>query len=76
MIEAGVFPDDARVELLGGVLAEQMTKYPPHCFSVDGIARLLRGLIEPRLVVREEKAVILGEKWRPEPDIAVCPRAS
>lgn len=72
MIDAGVFPEGARVELLGGVLAEQMTKYAPHDFTVGCLAKLLEALTTPGWVVREEKAVVLGVNWRPEPDLAVA----
>ncbi len=71
MIGAGVFPDDAHVELLGGVLVQQMTKYPPHDFTVGRLGRTLNRLLPPDWIVREEKAVELGRYWRPEPDIAI-----
>jgi Uma2 family endonuclease len=72
MIGAGVFPDDAHVELLGGVLAEQMTKYAPHDYTVERLGKLLDRLAYPGWVVREEKSIILGPDWRPEPDVAVA----
>ena len=78
MIDAGVFPDDARVELIRGRLVTRMTKNDPHNFAVDTLVRLLRALVEPGLFVREEKSVVLGAKSRPEPDVAVVrgPRES
>lgn len=72
MMDAGVFPDDARVELLGGILVEQMTKHAPHDFAIMRLAKLLEALVEPAWVVRQEKAVVLGRDWRPEPDLAVA----
>lgn len=72
MIDAGVFPDGARVELLGGALAEQMTKNPPHDYTVGALRIALQSLLTPAHVVREEKTVILGPYWRPEPDVAVA----
>ncbi len=72
MISAGIFPEDARVELLGGVIAEKMTKYTPHNFAVATLGDVLRPLVSPTWVVREEKSVVLGKYWRPEPDIAVA----
>ena len=45
MIDAGVFPDEARVGLLGGVLAERTTKNPPHDFAVSMLADLLRTMM-------------------------------
>jgi Uma2 family endonuclease len=72
MILDGTIPHDARLELLDGRLVEQMTKYAPHTFTVDGLAEAFR-LLLPGLgwVVREEKPLILGQFWRPEPDIAI-----
>jgi Uma2 family endonuclease len=72
MICAGVFPYDARVELLEGVLTEQMTKYPPHNFTVGRLAKLLEDLVSPGWLVREVKVLVLGREWRPEPDLAVA----
>ena len=72
MIDAGIFPDGARVELLGGVLAEQMTRNPPHDYTVGALGAGLQSLLTPAHVVREEKTVILGPRWRPEPDLAVA----
>ncbi len=71
MILAGVFPEGAHVELLGGILVQQMTKYPPHDFTVGQAANLLRLLLPAPWVVREEKSLVLGRSWRPEPDVAV-----
>jgi Uma2 family endonuclease len=71
MIETGILTEADKVELLGGVIVEQMTKNPPHNFTVDLLASLLRPLVAPDWIVREEKSVVLGRNWRPEPDIAV-----
>jgi len=71
MIAAGVFPEDDRVELLGGMLTEPMTKYPPHDFTVGRLGKLLDGMLIEPWFAREEKALVLGRSWRPEPDISV-----
>ena len=71
MIDAGIFPDDARIELLGGFLADQMTKYPPHNFVVGRLGRILGRILPAPWFVGEEKPVKLGRLWYPEPDIAV-----
>ncbi len=72
MIRAGVFPDGARVELLGGLLVDMMTKYEPHNYAVDGLASQFRGWVPPGWIVREEKTLQLGRFWRPEPDLCVA----
>jgi Uma2 family endonuclease len=72
MIVDGTIAPDARLELLDGRLVEQMTRYAPHTFAVVELAEALRRLILPSdWVVREEKPIVLGRLWRPEPDIAV-----
>jgi Uma2 family endonuclease len=71
MIVAGVIPHDARVELLDGAVVDQMTKYAPHTFAVSETVEILRRILPVEWVVREEKPLILGRSWRPEPDVAV-----
>ena len=70
MIDANVFPDGARVELLGGLLVT-MTTNEAHEFIVGQLADLLRPLLTDGWFLREEKSARLGRFWRPEPDIAV-----
>jgi Uma2 family endonuclease len=71
MLDAGVFPDGVRVELLGGMLVDKMTKNDPHNFSVHRLDQRLGRLLSTDWIVWEEKSVTLGRSWRPEPDIAV-----
>lgn len=72
MIEASVFPPEARIELLGGLLVEKMTRGIPHDFATSQISEFLRAFARPRgWVIREEKSVHLGGMWRPEPDLVV-----
>ena len=72
MIDAGVFRDADHVELLGGLLVDKMVTKDPHNFSVGELGEALRDILKPDWVVREEKSVVLGRFWRPEPDIAVA----
>ncbi len=78
MIAAGVFPDDAHVELLGGILVQTMTKGTPHDATLDALADAIRRLIPAGWILREDKSLQLGPRSRPEPDVAVVrgPRAS
>ena len=71
MAETGILRDDPQVELLGGVLVRQMTKNPPHNFTVNQIGKRLYAMLAPGWVVYEEKAVDLTPGWQPEPDVAV-----
>src|SRR5262245_21584220 len=71
ILDAGVF-EDRHVELLDGEIFE-VTKNPPHDFTVLALARKLEKLLpEADWTVREEKVIQLGPFWRPEPDIAVA----
>jgi len=72
MIEAGIFRDDDRVELLGGILVDMMTKYDPRNFTVGMLGDTLRKIVETAWIVREEKSIVLGPFSRPEPDLAVA----
>ena len=71
MIAANIFPDDANVELLGGILVETMTKGNPHDFTLGATCEELRRLIPDGWLLREDKSLQLGPRSRPEPDIAV-----
>jgi Uma2 family endonuclease len=71
MIDAGVFPAEAHVELLGGFLVDKQTKDAPHNFCVGQLGELLRGMLASSFFAREEKPVVLGQKDRPEPDLVV-----
>ncbi len=70
MIDARVFREEDRVELLGGILYS-MTTNDPHNFVVTRSAELLRPRLPADWSLREEKSVRLGRFWRPQPDIAV-----
>jgi Uma2 family endonuclease len=71
MIDAGIFPHDARVELLDGSLVDPMTKYPPHNYTARQMGILLKQLVPENWLLSEEKSLTMGRFWRPEPDLAV-----
>ena len=71
MIEAGIFPPNAHVELLGGVLIQMMVKGDPHDYTLDTLAEALRRLVPEGWILREDKSLQLGPYSRPEPDVAV-----
>ena len=72
MIEAGILGDEDRVELLAGLLIKKMTKYDPHDFAVDELGDRLGRILPADWIARQEKSVVLGRFWRPEPDITVA----
>lgn len=71
MIDAGIFPHDAHVELLGGMLVRMMTKGNPHDYTLEALGEALRALKPQGWLLREDKSLQLGPRSRPEPDIAI-----
>ena len=72
MIDAGVFRDDDHVELLGGLLVDKMVKKDPHNFAIDMLGAILNDELPDQWIARQEKSIVLGRFWRPEPDIAIA----
>jgi Uma2 family endonuclease len=72
MIDAGIFRVEDQVELLGGLLVEKMVKHNPHDFGTDMLGAMLNPILPADWIARQEKSVVLGRYWRPEPDIAVA----
>lgn len=57
MIDVGIFPGAARVELLDGILAAKLTRKPPHDFTVGVVSQALRAVLPADRIVREEKSI-------------------
>jgi Uma2 family endonuclease len=72
MIDAGIFRDEDHVELLGGLLVDKMVKNDPHNFTIDMLGAMLDKILAPFWIARQEKSVVLGLFWRPEPDVAIA----
>ena len=72
MIDAGIFRDEDRIELLGGLLVDRMTTNDPHDLTVDQLGAILTLGLPLEWIARQEKSVVLGRFWRPQPDIAVA----
>jgi Uma2 family endonuclease len=72
MIDAGIFRAEDHVELLGGLLVDKMTTNDPHEFAVDQLGALLTRDLPVEWIARQEKSVVLGRFWRPQPDLAVA----
>ncbi len=70
-VKANIILDTARAELLGGVLINKMTKYPPHNFAMFRLNKNLHRLLPEPWFFAVETAVKLGRFWYPEPDFAV-----
>jgi Uma2 family endonuclease len=73
-IEAGVFDDDARIELIDGLLVDMSPKSPAHENAIAWLLKLLvRSLDLDRFEVRVSAALTTGTS-EPEPDIMVIER--
>lgn len=70
MIEAGVFAEDERFELLDGWIISQPAQTPPHA-TVIGLAHdALRGMLPAGWRVRVRSAITTADS-EPEPDLAI-----
>lgn len=72
-VSAGVFDEPKRWELVSGDLWEKEPANPPHATVTARIARRLRTVFEPRMLVREEKPLHLAADGKPLPDVCVVP---
>ena len=70
-VDAGVFDEPKRLELVSGDLWEKELMNPPHAVVTDRVARLFRRLFEPQFIVREEKPLHLADDTEPLPDVLV-----
>lgn len=70
MIQAGIFTDDNRVELLEGLLVQKMSKNPPHRVSTNLVSESLRNVVPTGWYVDSQEP-ITTETSEPEPDVAI-----
>jgi len=68
---AGVFPEDARLELLEGEIFEMPPIGPPHASSVDFLVSFLNESARGRFIVRGQNPIRLDDFSEPQPDIAL-----
>ncbi len=73
MVQAGILPEDAPLELIGGELIEMSPQGPYHSVVCEGIRERLRGALGGEYCVREDKPVVAGRFSLPEPDVALVP---
>src|SRR5581483_1603370 len=71
MLDVGILESGDRVELLGGVLCQKMTKHPPHsaCLKLCDLA--LGKLLPPGWYIRQQDPISLMPDSEPEPDLAI-----
>jgi len=76
LVEAGVFDEDARVELIAGLLVDMSPKTRAHENAIAWLNRvLLFGVDSARYEVRVAAPLTIGGS-EPEPDVAVVERSA
>ena len=71
MGRAGIFGDDARLELLEGEIYEMSPIGSPHAACVDFLINLLTEFARRRFIVRGQNPIRLNDFSEPQPDIAL-----
>ena len=71
MIADGIFPADARIELLRGKVVNKMSRNPPHDVTLCVTQEELAPICGSVWVIRAQMAVVIGKFNQPEPDLAV-----
>jgi Uma2 family endonuclease len=70
MVDDGIFPASAKVELLDGLIFHKMTQNPPHSVACQLAGRLLQQLLPQGWHLRDQKPLSLPGSL-PEPDLAI-----
>ena len=71
MIEAGVFGDDERLELLEGVIVALTSQNPPHACAIQRLTKWFVRQLDDTLALMPQLPVTLGQRTEPVPDLAV-----
>jgi hypothetical protein len=71
MGEAGIFSQDARVELIDGEIVAMSAIGLRHLSCVDRLAALLGRSLAPRTIVRIRGSIRLGDRSEPQPDLVL-----
>lgn len=73
MIDAGIFDEDDKVELLAGVLVEMTPQSGRHAYAIQILTGLLVRGVGPGFDVRVQLPLTVSDASEPEPDFAVVP---
>lgn len=71
MGETGIFPPDARVELIEGEIIEMSPIGSRHAACVDLITEVFNQQLHERAIVRAQNPIVLNDFSEPQPDVAV-----
>jgi len=76
MIDAGVFDEDERVELLDGIVVAMSPQTERHAIVIERLSDPVFTGMPSGFVVRCQLPLAIGEDAEPEPDVAVLDRAT
>jgi Uma2 family endonuclease len=71
MIDAGVFDEDERLELIDGEIVEMSPIGDPHSACVRRLIRVLSQLCSEHAIVDAQDPIIAGTRYVPQPDLAL-----
>ena len=71
MGDAGLFGEDARMELLDGEVIEMAPIGSPHAGGVNRLNQMLATEVGDRALIAVQNPVVLDDRSEPQPDIAV-----
>jgi Uma2 family endonuclease len=71
MGEAGIFPRDARLELIGGEIFEMSPIGSPHAACVDFLVYYFNETARRQFIVRAQSPIRLDDFSEPQPDVAL-----
>ncbi len=72
MIEAGIYTENDRIELLNGEIVEIMPKGTKHTSANSKIVRFFIKLFDERVIVRGQDPIRLDNFSEPEPDVVLA----
>ena len=72
MIEAGIYTENDRIELLNGEIVEIMPKGPKHTSANSKIVRFFIRLFNEEVIVRSQDPIRLDDFSEPEPDVVLA----
>jgi Uma2 family endonuclease len=74
MVDAGVFDDAERLELLEGVIVTVSPQLPPHSLVIQRLCDAMFVRVPPEFVLRCQLPLSLAPHSEPEPDVAIVRR--
>lgn len=72
MIEAGIYTENDRIELLNGEIIQVMPKGPKHAYFNETAAELFKEKLGNNVDVRSQNPIRLDDFSEPEPDVVLA----